>query len=321
MLHVLNGDVTRAKLERSGVPGAFAVWADVLHDGPCRLLPADEWRGLRSRHLASQGFASEAEIAAQYARWDERLAAWSEHQEVVFWLEHDLFDQLLLIRHLYWLSTLPPSPNPAFSLICINEYPGVEDFVGLGCLTPEQLASLFGTRHVVSVEEIALGVRAWTRFCGSDPLALAALLCENTRALPFLHAALERFLADYPAVQTGLSRSERQILRAVEHGHTTPADAFRATQAMEAHVFMGDRSWWTIVRTLASGPAPALRVAWEPLTGALPSAQMELTESGRHVLAGTADHVSTNGIDRWMGGVHLTDGRWRWTGTTVIQTG
>jgi hypothetical protein len=39
-----------------------------------------------------------------------------------------------------------------------------------------------------------------------------------------------------------------------------------------------------------------------------------LTEAGRSVLDGAADHVSLNGIDRWIGGVHLV-GRsvpWRW---------
>jgi len=32
------------------------------------------------------------------------------------------------------------------------------------------------------------------------------------------------------------------------------------------------------------------------------------------VLAGKADHVALNGVDRWIGGVHLDgpDSRWRW---------
>jgi len=34
MLHVLNGDAAREKLERSGIPGDMTVWAYVLHDGP-----------------------------------------------------------------------------------------------------------------------------------------------------------------------------------------------------------------------------------------------------------------------------------------------
>jgi hypothetical protein len=40
----------------------------------------------------------------------------------------------------------------------------------------------------------------------------------------------------------------------------------------------------------------------------------ELTAAGRRVLDGDEDHVALNGIDRWIGGVHLV-GRevpWRW---------
>ena len=38
------------------------------------------------------------------------------------------------------------------------------------------------------------------------------------------------------------------------------------------------------------------------------------TDTGREVLEGRADHMALNGIDRWLGGVHLKGGKvaWRW---------
>jgi hypothetical protein len=316
-LHVLNGDATRGKLERSAVPGTFAVWADVLHDGPCRLVAADEWRRMRARFLASQGFLPEAEILDSYGRWDSQLAAFSEYDEVVFWFEHDLFDQLLLIRHLHWLAYSRGESATQFSLICIGAFPGVPDFIGLGPLTPDQLASLLDTRHAITAGEVRLGVRAWERFCSPDPSRLVSMLSEDTTALPFLDGALRRFLADYPALGTGLSRSERQILEAVAAGASSPADVFLATQQMEERVFMGDWSYWTITRGLAAARRPLLAIDAGPANRSLPQGQIHLTDRGRDVLAGRADHVAINGIDRWMGGVHVTDGRWRWTGETL----
>ena len=48
---------------------------------------------------------------------------------------------------------------------------------------------------------------------------------------------------------------------------------------------------------------------------------LRLTDTGARVLAGDADQVMLNGIDRWIGGVHLR-GRhvqWRWDdGTEAI---
>jgi hypothetical protein len=49
---------------------------------------------------------------------------------------------------------------------------------------------------------------------------------------------------------------------------------------------------------------------------------VRLTAAGRRVLGGDADHVALNGIDRWIGGVHLagTDSPWRWhEGTESIS--
>jgi hypothetical protein len=41
---------------------------------------------------------------------------------------------------------------------------------------------------------------------------------------------------------------------------------------------------------------------------------LEITDTGRAVLANKADWLELNGIDRWLGGVHLSEGAhiWRW---------
>jgi hypothetical protein len=70
---------------------------------------------------------------------------------------------------------------------------------------------------------------------------------------------------------------------------------------------------------LATEPTPLLEAA-APVGHASP---LELTEAGREVLAGRRDHVALNGIDRWIGGVHLTgtDVPWRWDEGTESITG
>jgi hypothetical protein len=50
--------------------------------------------------------------------------------------------------------------------------------------------------------------------------------------------------------------------------------------------------------------------------------RLRLTAAGARVLAGEADHVELNGIDRWIGGVHLHGHRvpWRWDDGTETLT-
>jgi hypothetical protein len=47
---------------------------------------------------------------------------------------------------------------------------------------------------------------------------------------------------------------------------------------------------------------------------------MSLTDTGRRIMEGSADHVALNGIDRWMGGAHLTSAHhWRWDGNALVD--
>jgi hypothetical protein len=51
------------------------------------------------------------------------------------------------------------------------------------------------------------------------------------------------------------------------------------------------------------------------------STDVRLTDAGHGVLAGADDHVRLNGVDRWIGGVHLAGDAapWRWNeGTEAI---
>jgi hypothetical protein len=68
---------------------------------------------------------------------------------------------------------------------------------------------------------------------------------------------------------------------------------------------------------MAHGPHPLLRLdppgrPVERTTG------MQPTDTGARVLAGHADQIALNGIDRWIGGVHLHGHHvpWRWDGGT-----
>ena len=322
-LHVLNGDSVRFTLEQSDVPGALAVYAEVLHEGPVPLDSGSRtWRETRSRYLSSRGYLPYADAMRTLEGWDTKLETFADYDEVVLWFEHDLFDQLLLVRHLDWLARRSLG-RTTLGLICIGEFPGFEPFHGLGQLNAEQLTSLLGTREPVSSQQIALGTRAWRAFTASDPTELDALVRSgDTRALPFLAGALRRFLEEYPAVNSGLPRTERHILELLAAEALTPERLFVKEARLEERVFMGDTTFWRRVLDLAAGPAPLVSVDVEPLEDlTLPSGTVAISEAGRAVLAGKADWVRLNGFDRWLGGVHLSaapggDVDWRYDPTT-----
>jgi len=183
------------------------------------------------------------------------------------------------------------------SLICTDRY--------LGPMTPSELAELWPIRRTVSDEEFDLAAAAWRAFCSPDPSAIDRLLGSDTSALPFLAGALRRHLQQFPSVENGLARTERQILQAAFEGRHRFASLFAAEQRMEERVFMGDTSLRRWMRGLIECRHPLLSDS---------EGAYRVTSLGREALNGTVDHVRLNGINRWLGGVHLegSDSLWRW---------
>jgi hypothetical protein len=308
MLHITNGGATREPLERSGVPGTIVSWDDVLHEGPTPLVSGDEWLQARVRYLASAGYGDEEEMLRDFRATGDSLELTASHDEVVFWFEHDLHCQLLLIHHLWWLAQHRPA-STRLSIVMGPQH--------LGLLKLEEFPERFGARRPIAAEEIAAGAEAWTAFCGDDPRRLVPL-ARDAGPLTAVPPAMRRMLEEFPAPVTGLARSERQILEVLSEGPRSPGQAFMAASRLEEDIWMGDWSFWTIVKRLSRGPVPLVAADVREEPERLPEGTLTITPAGRRVLAGDADHLALNAPSRWIGGTFLTPERaWRWTGSSV----
>jgi hypothetical protein len=313
VLHIHNGESPAGTLRRSTLGGTHLAYSDVLHDGPVPAgLDDEHLREVRARFLAASGWTSYEQILRTFREWDRTLERFPEYDEVVLWFEHDLYDQLLLIRHLDWFSRRDLGPT-TLTLICIGEFPGIEPFHGLGQLSADQLVSLFPDRAPVTAAKFDLARRAWAAFRSPDPRAIERLIADDTSALKFLAGALTRHLQEFPATTNGLSRTEREILSLLDAGALDPMSLFRAEQGREERVYMGDAWFWERVEKLGVGPQPLVAMSVEPCERSLPTGKVAITDAGREVLFSRADWIEIAGINRWLGGVHLTRDRlWRW---------
>jgi hypothetical protein len=316
MLHITNGDCAAELIHQAGVAGSVLPWRDVLHEGPVPAgLSLDELRPVRARFFAEAAWDTYETVLDHFARRDATLMTFPEHEEVVLWFEHDLYDQLQLVQLLAFFAQHDLT-GVKLSLVCTDEY--------LGSCTITRLQELFEARHEVSLRERDEGHRAWNAFSSSDPTDVLSLLQEGAPALPFVDGACRRHLQQFPSTTNGLSRSDQQALEAIAGGATSLRDAFVVSQAREERRFLGDATFaWYLEQlsegnhalvTLAEGDAIRLprhdtasqRDFWQR--------RAVLTETGRAVLAGTLDRIAVRGIDRWFGGVHLSgnDIEWRW---------
>jgi hypothetical protein len=314
-LHVANGSSVTHTLSEAGVPGLLSIWADPLHDGPVPGgLSDDELLEVRRQFHAGPPGGPSDDPVNDLRRWRQIIEDHDAYDELVLWFEHDLFCQLNLIQILSWLHHRVPA-SKVVSLVCIGSYPGRPDFKGLGELTPAELAPLLDTRQPVTESQYALAELAWNAFREATPEALDDVTRSDTSALPYLAAALVRFLQEYPWTTDGLSRSERHLLQLSE-GSIQLGKAFPRMHDDEAAYYVTDTSLAELARSLSRTSPPLLTQRadaesaheWFRTT-------VTITPAGRAVLRGDQDRVSLCGVeDRWLGGVQLRKDAtlWRW---------
>ena len=306
MLHITNGDSVIAGFQAGHIAGEYLPWRDVLHDGPVpQRTSLEALSDVRAAYLADTfGGAGYEAARAEFAKRDRALSSFADHDEVVLWFEHDLYDQLQLLQILAWLADHDIS-NGRVSLIQIGSHPDVPNFQGLGELNGPQLAALLPTRSPVTPRQLEIGHDVWPAFCADEPTSLCAAAARRYEPdMPFLSAALIRFLEEYPWVRDGLTRTERQLLNVIASGTTRRKALWWASQQFET-------SWWgdlSIYNRL-----DALTTGAQPLVERTAADDVALAEAGRRVLDGR-ERRDLRHVERWLGGVHLGNGRpdWRW---------
>ncbi|OLB79095.1 MAG: hypothetical protein AUI14_11330 [Actinobacteria bacterium 13_2_20CM_2_71_6] len=320
-LHVTNGDST--DVAGTGLAERILVWRDVLHEGPVPAVPYDELRRIRAAFLTEAGAVTSSVRGSEFAlggfvERDETLAA-NRDGAYVLWFEADLYCQLQLVEIVARLAELGV-PAERITLICIGEYPGIAGFGGLGQLRAEQLRELAGTAACAPLTPAALDLatRAWAALRAPEPDGLAAIVAARLPELRFVGEAYDRLSREYPSNRDGLSLTERRILAAVAGGADIAETAFLGSAAREFRPYLGDTWSFAAMQRLARVPASLLdaEVPVDRYT------RLRLTEAGARVLAGDEDHVALNGIDRWIGGVHLHGHKvpWRWDeGSEVVR--
>ena len=312
VLHIRCGDDIRDKLAEAGVEGDYLSFADPAWLGPPPAFNA--WLAGRAALIAERTGLPRQRVRADLGDAYWRLArAPADYPHIVLWFEHDLYDQAALVRVL--ASFAQRKTLPRIELICIDRFRGIKRFIGLGQLTPAQLASLWSKRKRVGRRQLALGTRTWAALRALTPEPLEALFRSGMRELPFLKAALLRHLQELPWTTDGLSLTERQALAALAKGPRTAGEVFA-----DAHIkrdpqpFMGDLFFWSVVRDLIEAPRPPVAVSAGTRRAAWHRRLLRLTPTGRALLGGKLDWQAQQPLSRWVGGIPAGPGApdWRW---------
>ena len=142
-------------------------------------------------------------------------------------------------------------------LLCVDAFPGIVPFHGLGQLQPDQLASLYGDRRPVTDSQFRFAVLVDKAFATQDSVLLTELSETIDAPLPWIPAAVTRWLQEQPDPVTGLGRLESLALAAIGAGCEMPNEIFAAVAAAETPPqFWGDTTLWAKINGLADRDPP-----------------------------------------------------------------
>ncbi len=260
-LHITSGDTAGGLLAKAGLGGEIFVWHDILYDGPRNPgWPDDRTIDDRAEFLerTTGGGLSKARVKetlmAQYAK----LAAAANDGQIVLWFDACLFDQSML-AHI--LTCLRHKGIRQAELLCVDAFPGIMPFDGLGQLQPAQLASLYDQRRPVTEAQFEYAQIVDRAFATQDAMLLAKLALNFEVALPWVPAAATRWLQERPAPETGMGRLEYLALEAIRAGCRTPGEIFKTVATMDTHPqYWGDTTLWAKINALAERDPPLVKI-------------------------------------------------------------
>lgn len=278
-LHITNGDSAGELLRQSTIGGEVLAWRDLIYQGPRNPgRPSDAALDARAQYLDhfSGGGIGFTVIRQDLQQCYQRLSQTEAYQQIVLWFDGCLHDQSVLV---HVLSCLPNAVIKRTKLICIDSFPGIEPFDGLGQLSPQQLASYYPQRQSISQQQLEYAVQIDNAFADADCVRLQQLANHSQPPLPWLPAAIRRWQLEQPDPKTGLGELHRLSLEAIRQGSSSPDKLFRAVAASDSHPqYWGDLTLWHKVNELAEQQPPSIRISGPANRLPLAAAPDELSE-------------------------------------------
>ncbi len=324
--HITNDEPTAHLLQRAGMRGLQLAWKDPLYVGPVTKESLELRTRNRVKYFSQQGWGEKQSLLSHFQERNLKLKQITEFKKVSLWFDRNMYNQLQLIELLDCLSHYP---DISVFLINVSKIIQRENSLNLDKLSVADIKSLYHRETEITANQLSIGLDAWRCFAEPDPRYLLHFKRQDMSTMPYLYDAMKRLQQQYPSTMNGLSRTQRQVMDVVDgYPEIGVQAAFEKVQAMEERPFLSPAMFWMVLKELSRCDAPALEI-WKQEDSKQENASastsksnlqelfqichLRITDVGREVLRYHLDWLQVNGINRWIGGVHLQDGNiWRY---------
>lgn len=301
--------------KKRGEPTYFLGCYEEFSDGP--LLPINDLTEFAKRRIE---YWRKTGIRAGLQKWladiERDRATLAKAGSIEIWVGTGVQEQLFLITTLALLQHL----NFDLHKIKLAQFPEIENRPTLGEYTLDMLAD-GPTATYLDQSSISLYQNAWEAISYPTPEKFISLVHSGSGS-PILDKAIGVFLSRYPDLSSGLGSIEKHLLAAIPEGWKKAAYIVGTAMAYSNWLdSVGDLTLFNRLMRLGDQglPAPAVEIRGNPRK--MRHCEVRITEFGRECLAGRQNYVLTNGIEDWVGGVHLNSGSgavWFREGQTLV---
>jgi hypothetical protein len=306
-MHIVGGDSAAASLKVALhlSHDQVLINEDLLSCGPA---PATAdlrvWRSIRASYMREiyvewPDFSFGEYVAKGLLMNAERLG---QEQAIVVWAGQGLPDQLLLA----WVVFLFDQLNLDLSKLAIVHFEKLlptQNVLSLGEVSARNIRDYRPAPHQLNPEEAEELRRLWKAYTSDDPATLSTYVAGSS-PMPTAHRAVSELLYRYPDVRSGLGCWDERLLRYTLDKGPMAVRVIGYTMASMSIDWQGDMHLFHRLICMAAARSPLISVTGSRTT--MRGCEVKLTSFGQDVLAGNANTVHENGIDDWIGGVHLS---------------
>ena len=309
-LHVVGGDSPAGSLKVALhlSRDQFLINEDPISCGPA---PATNdlgvWRSTRERFIRDMYIEWPDFSFDEYADNGLLMNAERLGQEtpVIVWVACGLPEQLLLAWVIFLFDRLRLDMSK-LSVVQFEKLRPRQRVLAMGELSPENIREFYPEPRHLNSEEAEELRRAWRVYTSSDPTVLSRYVAE-TSPMPLLHQAVGQLVYRYPDVQSGIGVWDERLLHYTMEKGPAGARVIGYTMGFsETLDQVGDSYLFRRLIALGSADLASPLISITGSARTMRECEVKLTTFGQKVLAGEANHVQENGIDDWVGGVHLS---------------
>ena len=286
------------------------VFNDVLSCGPLRkYADIESWRVFRENYWNNIDRDSAIESLSYATFVSDFYTSFKDFEsahEYKLWIGTGLSDQLLLA----FLINLIDFHGLDLKKLLVYQFETIEgknfEVQGLGLLNPEQIRE-HPSPYVLNEKQIELAKIAWEAVTGSNPEKYLQYMCTDKDSMPLLKRAMAYLFYRYPKASNGLSYWDEALLKYTEkYGpNTARIIGYTLADCIKGLDLVGDFYLFSRLKNLGRTSLCKPLIKTNALDLPMQSTKTIILPDGIKALSSSINVIKENGVDDWVGGVHL----------------